>query len=467
MLSDARTVHGLTLLAGLALLGPVSAGRAAELYRRAIVLEDAVGRVEVRDVYGVRLTVLDKCDADPRGCPETRLYDAVLRLDLALERREREEGDVRRASTPQGTILLALSAAADDLERIREELESAVRRLSAEAFAEPLAGLRPMKAPFDSQTISSRSLGPSWACFRSGDRVAATRFHREMREGPEGPDVISMDVRTYGEPPTPVCEEMAFATESAPPRVVETLPSPGRLLEVTVDHRDLLRTDGEPLAPLARLPEGARISKQPTPKGQPGEASSAPVEGGLPHAQRDLGDGWRFDAYAEPAAMPAEALDRAAWLHGFTIRTVERRLGPHPADRLVEERRLGVAYLATAPPEIAKATADRGAAIPASDAGILSTRRAEAAASPPAVNRAVYLEALVSGLDRHRSPPDEILEELVCVPAAGLRSEGWIAVLCRPDGTATYFLPPTKAHNRVTNAERFCAALEARLSAVR
>lgn len=448
------------------LFGPASPAGAAELYRRAIVLEDAVGRVEIRDAYGVRLTVLDECDADPRGCPETRVYDSVLRLDFAFERRERTEEDFRRSGTPQGTILLALSAAADDLERIRDELESAVRRLSAEAFVEPLAGFRPTKAPFDAPTISSRSVRPSWACFRLGDRVAAIRFQREVRKGPGGPEIVSMSAHTYGEPPTPVCDEMASATDSAFPRAVETLPSPRRLVEVTVDHRDLARLDADPSAAPAKRPEGVRVFKRPSPKGEPGEASSAPVEGGLPYAQRDLGDGWRFDAYAEPAAMPVEALDRAAWLHGFTIRTVERRLGPHPADRLVEEKRLGVAYLATVPPEIAEGGPDTGSSVGAGDPRIPTAGEA-AAASPASVDRAAHLEALVSGLDRHGGPPDQVLEELVRIPSAGLRSEGWISVVCRQDGTATYFLPPTRAHNRVTNAARFCAALEARLSDVR
>ncbi len=466
-LPRARTLGRVALSAWLAAFGAAPAGRTAELYRRAIVLEDAVGRVEIRDAYGVRLTVLDECEADPRGCRETRVYDAVLRLDFALERRERGEQEVARSGGPQSTILLALSATAEDIERIRDELEAAVRRLSAEAFAEPFSGWRPTKAPFDAETISSRSLRPSWACFRSGDRVVAARFQQEVRQGPRGPEVVGMDVRSFSEPPTPLCDEMASATDSSMPRAVETLPSPRRLLEITVDHRDAVRLDpGHPEA-LAKLPEGVRVSKRRMPKGVTGEASGDPAEGGLPYAQRALGDGWRFDAHAEAASMPVEALDRGAWLHDWTIRTVERRLGPNPSDRLVEEMRLGVAYLATVPPEIVEGAADRSSSSGARDPETLQIARGVPATNAAAVDRAAYLEAFVSGLDRQQRPPHEVLEELVRIPAAGLRSEGWISVLCRQDGTATYFLLPTKAHNRVTNAERFCAALEARLSHLR
>ena len=55
------------------------------------------------------------------------------------------------------------------------------------------------------------------------------------------------------------------------------------------------------------------------------------------------------------------------------------------------------------------------------------------------------------------------IEALVRRPGVGLKTEGWLVVLCREDGSATYFLPPTKAFNRVTNAAFFCGALEARL----
>jgi len=66
-------------------------------------------------------------------------------------------------------------------------------------------------------------------------------------------------------------------------------------------------------------------------------------------------------------------------------------------------------------------------------------------------------------LDRHSGSHLERIEELMRRPPVGLRSEGWMIVLCREDGSATYFLPPTKAFHRVSNAAFFCGALEARL----
>jgi hypothetical protein len=41
-----------------------------------------------------------------------------------------------------------------------------------------------------------------------------------------------------------------------------------------------------------------------------------------------------------------------------------------------------------------------------------------------------------------------------------LRSQGWMMVVCREDGSAWFALPPTSAQSPVTNAPVFCAALE-------
>ena len=78
-----------------------------------------------------------------------------------------------------------------------------------------------------------------------------------------------------------------------------------------------------------------------------------------------------------------------------------------------------------------------------------------------------FLERLSKGLDRSNGPPLETIEALVRHPPVGLRSEGWIVVLCHEDGSATYHLPPTTAFHRVTNADVFCGALEVRLPSSR
>ena len=58
---------------------------------------------------------------------------------------------------------------------------------------------------------------------------------------------------------------------------------------------------------------------------------------------------------------------------------------------------------------------------------------------------------------------EERLALSLSLPADGLGSGGWLAVVCRDDGSATYSVPPTKAVNRVTNADLFCGAFESRL----
>ena len=82
---------------------------------------------------------------------------------------------------------------------------------------------------------------------------------------------------------------------------------------------------------------------------------------------------------------------------------------------------------------------------------------------PAAIDRPAFLDALVDRLDRYHGPVSERIEDLVTRPEVGLESDGWIAVLCREDGSAVYHLPPTEVRQRVTNADLFFAALESRL----
>lgn len=433
-------------------------GEATEVYRRATVLEDRVGRTEVRSAYGVRLTVFGECGN--RDCPEERVYDEVIRIDFALGSREAVGNEIVRSEEPAGTVLLAISFSAEDLETFRDELGSRLRRLSAQAFVEPFAGWRGGKPPFDS-SLAARSELPSWVCFESGAGGSVTaRFHRDIREGPDGRTSVSTGSQTSREPPTPVCDEMAAATEGLYPQVVETLPVPRRLLEVALRFEGVERIDGDDPASLSVRPEGVRVVKREIPEGVHGHAASGGGRDSLSFATHGS-DGWKFDAYAEPAALPIGMLENA-WLQRWTLETLERRLGPGPTERSVARRELVVAYLATLPAipaeeiTVAANVAFSSAPPPVQEIAVV-------AETPARIDRTAFLDAIANRLDLHHGPPDERIEDLVSRPEAGLESDGWIVVLCNEDGSAVYHLPPTTARQRVINADLFCGAVESLL----
>lgn len=430
-------------------------GEAAEVYRRATVLEDRIGKVYVRSAYGVRLPVLTECESDPDGCQESQVFDEVVRLDFASEHRELAGDEVIRTEESAGSILMALAFSQDDLETFRTELQDRLRRLSAQAFVQAFAGWRPMAPPFDRE-LAALSERPTWVCFESDERTRVVRFHRKIDRGPEGGESIATGSETYDTPPTPICREMADATEGAYPEVIDTLAVPGKLLEVAVVHEDVVNLDtGSPDA-LASRPDGVLFVRRKVPEDWKGKASG---DDGTRSVASHVSGGWRCDAQAVPATLPPEAVDRNAWLHRWTIETIERQLGPEPIDRLVGETVLHVAYVATVPATVADPSEEMVVNAPLE----FPEARDTSPHVPARIDRAAFLDSIVGRLDRHHGSPAELLEELVARPEAGLVSDAWISVLCNEDGSATYYLPPTQAHHRVLNPDLFCAAVESEL----
>lgn len=444
--------------AALSLQGAASAGAAEEVYRRVTVLEDRVGRVSVRAAYQVPLTVPVECPSNPRGCNEEHAYDQVLRLDFVLQRREADGAEVFRSEDPAGTILVALALPPADLEAFRVELGGRLQRLSAQAFVEPFAGWRPMTPPFD-QGLPALPGHPTWVCFRSGTATTVAEFNRRVHERAAGDEYVSTGSSTYREPPTPLCDEMTAATEDVFPDIVETLPVPRRLREVAVFHVESVRIDTKNPETLIARPAGVQFFKQKADEAVM-TAEGTGEEGGVFYAVQ-LDGGWLRGGYAAPAAMPIDALSGNAWLHGWAIETIERQLGPRPTQRVLERSGLNLAYLATVPAAILDEEWDGSVSskVPAA----LPSAREVVPDSAARIDSSAFLDALAARLDRYHGPPEDLLEEVLTRPEAGLVSEGWIAVLCHGDGTATYHLPPTKAHNSVVNADLFCAGVESRL----
>jgi hypothetical protein len=249
---------------------------------------------------------------------------------------------------------------------------------------------------------------------------------------------------------------MADATEGAYPEVIDTLAVPGKLREVAVLHEDAVNLDMESPDALTPRPDGVLFVRRKVPENWKGKASGGDETRSV---ASHVSGGWRFDAQAVPATIPSEAVDRNAWLHRWTMETIERQLGPEPIDRVVGQTVLHVAYVATVPATVADPSEEMVVDVPLEfpEARDISPRVS------PRIDRAAFLDAIVGRLDRHHGPPSELLEELVTRPEAGLVSDAWITVLCREDGSTTYFLPPTRANHRVLNFDLFCAAVESEL----
>jgi hypothetical protein len=432
-----------------------SLNEAAEVYRRATVLEDRIGKIYLQSAYGVRLTVLTDCESDPAGCQENQVYDEVVRLDFASEHRELAGDEVIRTEEPAGSILMALAFSQDDLSTFRTELQDRLRRLSAQAFVQAFAGWRPMAPPFDRE-LAALSERPTWVCFESDERTRVVRFHRKIDRDPDGGESLATWSETYETAPTPICSEMADATEGAYPEVIDTLAVPGKLREVTVRHEDAVKLDKESPDTLAQRPDGVLFVRRKVPENWKGKASGGDETRSV---ASHVSGGWRFDAQAVPATIPSEAVARNAWLHRWTMETIERQLGPEPIDRVVGRAVLHVAYVATVPATVADPFEEMVVNVPLE----FPEARDMTPHVPPRIDRAAFHDEMVGRLDRHHGPPSELLEELVTRPKAGLVSDAWISVLCREDGSATYYLPPTQAHHRVLNPDLFCAAVESGL----
>jgi hypothetical protein len=432
-------------------------GTEREIYRRVTILEDRVGRADLRSAFGARIDVPIECPDGGWGCSREEVYDEVWTLELSIDRRELSGDEVMRTVEPAGTIHLALAFSESDLAAFGEELHDRLRRLSANSFVQPFAGLGSTAPPFDISTVAARAEKPAWLCLRDAGKTRITRFARETRTEPGGGESVTLRSDTYDDARTSLCDDLAAATAGAEPERIETLAVPRRMLEVSVLHRDAVRIDAEDPAALAPRPAGVQLLQAPAQAGQ-SEAKYADDTGTV-LAQHVFG-GRRLLAVAAPAVMPIGALDNA-WLQRFTVEELEHVLGVEPTERRVGRRELQVAYLATLPAD--RIEDDAGSTSVAHVPFEIPRAREVRPERPAEIDREGFLKALLARLDRHDGSPDEVLDECVARPEAGLGAGTWIAVLCTADGSARYTLPPTPAGNRVLNADLFCAALEARL----
>lgn len=408
------------------------------VFRRAQPLEARTGVVWVRAVFDMPLDQPVECDDGTLGCRETALFNRVWRLDFEAETQSAEEG-ARLERTGRGTVLLALRADAEDAEAFDEQLRRSIGLLAAAEFEEPFAGLRPGNSPFVG--MAGIAAGRSWSCFLLGEQGSLTHYAREIES--EG-RVTSTGTRRLDGQNSLLCDQAAQVTETAWPEVIRTMPAPGALRETTVSAEVVDRLPRELFADEAlQPPPGVRLVLREVPPGVSSETVHSQGETGSASL---IADGREWSAVAAPLRIEPRYLERA-WLSRWTIDSGERRYGPRPRDLGLEEEHIDAALIPIVPPT------------PPSGGSLAPTVGPAAMTLDPDIDVEALAATVAARLAEATALDLETLEAALTVRPGGLDETGWLLALCRQDGSARFWLPPTRAQARVINADGFCAEL--------
>jgi hypothetical protein len=384
------------------------------------------------------------------GCRQERRFSRVYVLEFSFERRDSRGTQSHIEVEDRGQISLFLHFESSDRREFDDELREELANLAADAFAENFAGMGLSSGVFS--TIARRSLEPSWSCFEHGSTREAKRYERYVERGPDGTTQITgsgwsgydLDAVTG-----PLCEAGSATVHSVPSEEIRTMPVARALLETTVSagFADGLRGTSYP-EDLMALPLDLTYTIQRDPG--VGRSESVHKEDGLVSASFSSEE-MKISATASAAMLEARFLSTNAWVARWTVETVERRMGPMPAEEFLDRSDLLVALLPTLPPSSLDEEGNPGEA-----------EFSEAYAIDFDAN--AFLEEIAERLDETAAIDVASLERAVADYPAGLRSSGWLLALCRPDGSADYRLLPTKAVAPVESAAVFCTAVERRLS---
>jgi hypothetical protein len=413
------------------------------VYERIAPTELRTGVVAVGTALEVMLEVPADCSGRPRSCLETRRFPVLYGLDFRLERRDVDAGVTGIVTEDRGRVYLALEMEPAEARTFDEDLRRILSGLSSDAFAEDFAGLRTGDPPFSS--IAGWSVKPSWACFENLESRRIVQFSKEVKQQPDG-KVEATATYTFtmgtGEFVGRVCDDMAKAMSGTAPEELRTMPVPHVVREqrVTATIASRLTAEAYP-EQLVPLPPGATFIKGPG-SGTGESLSSA--------AATLTENGIEYAAGVRPASLPPASASGTAWLSRWTMETVEKHLGALPTTKVLDRTSLMVALLPTLPPsEI--------------DENGNSRERQPRQAYIAAINQEAFLEEIARRLDRQATLDGPTLEKAITYRPSGFLSEGWILVVCRPDGSADFWLAPTQARAAVENAALFCAAVDSGL----
>ena len=450
------------LLSMTAAMLPVDASE-REIYRRASILDMRSGVMEVREVIAplADVPVIGRGGASTETTAQR--FARAYRVAFLEELRSADEAGERRAlRTPLGEIHLALAFEREDEELYDDELRDALSSLSAEAFAEPLAGLDQRTPPFDASTVAARTQEPSWACFETAETTRATRYTRTVtphRDGGE-PTVATGSAGYSDEEITaPLCDGLRNLTEPSRPVVIRTAPTPLSLLETTVRVAEAGGIPGRLTRDeLASLPDEAVMLRRRNPGTK--RAIHRGERGSLTSGSFTL-EGETLITALKPANLRPQLLDGPAWLARFGVEVSERAHGPAPSDTPLETWDIHVALLPVGPPTEVEADFElefdeEGRAV--------GVKRPASELSPDEeanvqFDSDAFVEKVAERLADERSLTTGALESALTQQPGGLASRGWLMIVCRDDGTATYGVPPAPSRNVVTNPGELCDVL--------
>jgi hypothetical protein len=434
-----------------ALLALSSAAADSRLvYRRSTPIDTRTGVVVLRTVDEPIVDIPADCTgAEPGtfGCAQERRFPRAYVLEFFLERRETRDGEKRTEIEERGRASLLLSLDPAERKGFDDELRAALATLSADAFAESFAGLGPTAGVFGG--IARRSAEPSWSCFERGTSRQTGRYERQV----EGGRVTGSGWTGFSEDEVtlPLCRAGA-ALASAPGAGADelrTTPAARALSEtdVAVAFANGLRRDAyaEDLAPLPRDLVYTVTRTPGVKRSESVQTNDALVQAS--YTQDDV----KVSASAAPAALATAPVATNAWVARWTVETAERTMGPLPGEVRLSGVELRIALLPTLPP------------VPVDSRGKPAAPEAKETYAV-ALDADAMLAEIGERLDDAAALDAAALEAAVADHPSGLGSQGWLLVVCRPDGSADYRLLPTKAVARVENADAFCAAVERQLS---
>ena len=141
-------------------------------------------------------------------------------------------------------------------------------------------------------------------------------------------------------------------------------------------------------------------------------------------------------------SLSPELLAHGAFASRWMLQEVKRRIGVEPKREVRSTGSLTVALVPVTPP----------------------STEGDKSHSTPTVSLQFDAQAFQTEVTRRLDAGSDVgaaaLEKALTDEPVGLRSDAFLLVLCRGDGTAWFGLPPTRTHSPITNAALFCAALD-------